>query len=898
MKRHALPLLALLLLPAATFAQPARDPADTVTGVERPAPGVQVNGINPSKLKDYLAAVQAVDATLQFETSGQTRTDLKVDSFTLRSSWRQPAPGQPAVLTSMEITPQRGQRLGGKVNKVTVDGRGRMHVDISGMPDVTISKMTRDRHGNLVLHTDEWLIPNIHVRASDGMAYVNIGPFKKEVGNLAMLLKLEHWPPRLDDLAKLMEGGQGAGPPLTGTVRYDLRGTADATGLPLPAELGRVSGSANIATSGTVRLEPDGTMRTIGDSGLTLEMRVGTRGANLEGVRAGEGSGHVSYDGRYNLSIPGGDMSRTRVVADGQVSFALNGRNLVMNLPSGAKVMAGGAELRGGGRLRADILGGAGSFTLRDGTYRLRLSGPVGVEGLAMPGLVAENLRGSGELTSNGNFSLDGDRVAARGDLTGRVVAEEGSDSTGFLRAMGEDGEVLARARVRAGSSVDVNLSSVEVGGRPADQPNSMPNLGDARATGTVTADLRLDEVSVNDPRLSTSGGRADLRLTAELDANVEREGERMTPEGSIRARADLNADLNGVRATLPDGSLSASRLHLEGGGDLLAGPDGVTLTDGTATVRLDGEGRLDMGLPGGPVGARRPAVQPGSETRAVVGNLSAGSQLNLRGGPSTSAQVLGKLAAGTSLRVLGRQGEWSQVQLSDGRRGYVHNDYLTGLTTVNRPAPREEPSAPVSVPPGRVSTTLAAGSSAELELDRVRVARGGEISASGRIVAARVVLGATDLRAGSLEAKVLGSATVALQNVRFEASNAGLRLPQRVSVPVRVELAPGSRVKLNLPGRETEVTLDRGGSYAEFTAQVQSDDQGALSLQELTSVDLKLVTTAAARLMGDMATVNGEKSLEFKGRVAFVGGGFDLYGSLAVRVAGDDRTPILSVRP
>lgn len=897
MKRHALPLLVLFLLPVGALAQP-RDPADTVTGVERASPGVQVAGLNPSKLKDYLAAVQALDATLEFETSGATRDELKVDSFTLHSTWRQPAPGQPARLMTMEITPKPGQRLAGKVNKVTVNEQGKMHVDIKGMPDVTISKMTRDRNGNLVLHTDEWLIPDIHVRASDGVAYINIGPFKKEVGNLGMLLKMEHWPPTLEDLAKLAEsGGAGAGPPLTGTVRYQLRGTADATGLPLPASLGRVTGNASLNTSGAIRLGADGSVTQLGDANVALELRVGTRGANLNGANVGQANGRVSYNGRYKLTIPGGDMNRTRLVADGDVSFALNGQDLVMNIPSGARVMAGGADLSGGGRLRADIVGGAGSFTLADGTYRLRLGGPVGVEGLAIPGLVAENLRGSGELTSNGNFSLEGDRVAARGDLKGRLVAEDGPDSTGVLRALGQDsGGVNASARVRAGSSVDVNLSSVEIGGRPSDQPNALPNLGDARATGTISADVKLDEVAIDDPRLSTSGGRANVRVTAELDGNVSRDGTRMERDGSVRARADIDADLAGVRAALPDGSLSASRLHVEGGGDVLLGDDGVTLTDGRAKVRLDGNGELDMGLPGGPVGARRPAQPAGRVTRATVGNLSAGSQLNLRSAPSTSSQVLAKLSAGTSLEVIGRQGSWSQVQLRDGRRGYVHNDYLTGLTSVNTPA--VPATAPATLPAGRVSTTLAAGSEADLELDRVNVSRDGAVSASGRIVAARVVLGATDLRMGQLEAKVLGSATAALTNVRFEATRDGVRLPQKVSVPVRVELAAGSKVKLNLPGKETEVTLDKAGSYAEFTAQVVSDAQGQMSVSELTQVDLKLVTTAAARLMGDMATVRGEKALEFKGRVVMVGGGFDLYGSLAVRVTGDDRTPILSVRP
>ena len=58
MKRHP-GLVALLLLPAVSWAQPSRSAADA-TDIETPPPGYQVKGVSPNLLKDYLAAVQAV----------------------------------------------------------------------------------------------------------------------------------------------------------------------------------------------------------------------------------------------------------------------------------------------------------------------------------------------------------------------------------------------------------------------------------------------------------------------------------------------------------------------------------------------------------------------------------------------------------------------------------------------------------------------------------------------------------------------------------------------------------------------------------------------------------------------------------------------------------------------
>lgn len=72
---------------------------------------------------------------------------------------------------------------------------------------------------------------------------------------------------------------------------------------------------------------------------------------------------------------------------------------------------------------------------------------------------------------------------------------------------------------------------------------------------------------------------------------------------------------------------------------------------------------------------------QPGAtapvETRAIVGVQSA----NVRTGPSTATSVVGSLLRGSSVIVLGSQGDWLHVRFGVGanRVGWVHRDLLSG---------------------------------------------------------------------------------------------------------------------------------------------------------------------------------------------------------------------------
>ena len=71
------------------------------------------------------------------------------------------------------------------------------------------------------------------------------------------------------------------------------------------------------------------------------------------------------------------------------------------------------------------------------------------------------------------------------------------------------------------------------------------------------------------------------------------------------------------------------------------------------------------------------PLLSPGEVRNAVVS--TDGSNLNLRGGPSTTAPVLQKVPDHASVEVLGESGGWYVIRY-DGLVGYVLGNYLLFL--------------------------------------------------------------------------------------------------------------------------------------------------------------------------------------------------------------------------
>jgi len=73
---------------------------------------------------------------------------------------------------------------------------------------------------------------------------------------------------------------------------------------------------------------------------------------------------------------------------------------------------------------------------------------------------------------------------------------------------------------------------------------------------------------------------------------------------------------------------------------------------------------------------AVHPKPQPAHHIRYVYAPKH--GALNLRTGPSTAYNVLGKMAHGTTVKVLKAQGKWRKVMHPSGTVGWAHNAYLS----------------------------------------------------------------------------------------------------------------------------------------------------------------------------------------------------------------------------
>ena len=63
--------------------------------------------------------------------------------------------------------------------------------------------------------------------------------------------------------------------------------------------------------------------------------------------------------------------------------------------------------------------------------------------------------------------------------------------------------------------------------------------------------------------------------------------------------------------------------------------------------------------------------------TDTAAGTATATGSVNIRTGPGTNYQKLGRLKKGQTVEVLAVRGKWAEIAWIDGQNGYVHADYL-----------------------------------------------------------------------------------------------------------------------------------------------------------------------------------------------------------------------------
>ncbi len=107
-----------------------------------------------------------------------------------------------------------------------------------------------------------------------------------------------------------------------------------------------------------------------------------------------------------------------------------------------------------------------------------------------------------------------------------------------------------------------------------------------------------------------------------------------------------------------------------------------------------------------------KPAIGQSTALPSEALGVTVGS-VNVRSGPGTAYERIGKLSKGQILSVLSSSAKWAECALPNNETGYIHTKYL-GLATAPASAPTDVPSTPADVPstdPGTLGPATATGS-------------------------------------------------------------------------------------------------------------------------------------------------------------------------------------------
>lgn len=191
------------------------------------------------------------------------------------------------------------------------------------------------------------------------------------------------------------------------------------------------------------------------------------------------------------------------------------------------------------------------------------------------------------------------------------------------------------------------------------------PEIAEAARERLSDLDTEKSQVSVAD------------QTTKRSDAELYR----VRPEGALNARTGPSAE-TAILRTLDPGT-RIRELEREGDWSKVILPDDAVgwVHNGFIVTENEYDRRITLTQPNAEMIAESAPLDNASDVdqvfEAAAFRVRPEGALNARVGPSAEDEILRVLPAGTELREVERQGDWSRVVLPDDASGWVHNGFI-----------------------------------------------------------------------------------------------------------------------------------------------------------------------------------------------------------------------------
>jgi hypothetical protein len=870
--RSLILLSALFICPVTLHAQEDflsfDQPNELMARTDRPEPGTNP-GSSPADLKKYVKILRAVEMAVSFQTknngSGHKIGGLELSSGSkIDARVRFKKKNGKVYLDELSMVPTGTMKFAGKrVNKITFNSKGVLHVDVKGMPDLRITNIEKKRNGDTRLHLRG--LPDITIK-KDGrvkMMFFNLGDVDAD-------FEMPDWPPTLEGLMKMTEKKPGAKKTdltsIVSTVKWTGNATVDGDKLDLSGEVAKLpKGTYNLALNGEAR-NVNGRLESMGHNRATVKVHFNRGGrVNFGPTDADVIDGGALITGLYRFSVPLKDSPGERVnfAWDGKAKFNFKGRNVDVFLPGNTKVYAENGEVEGAVDHRFTYGPEGSSFEVTKGTYDSTFRGPLRIERFNIGGFKVDPLTLSGTINMSGDVTTRSGLIVHRGKATVRTKVE----TDGMASAIAGN-EVKSKVTLLKGSKINADIERFTTF-TPLSPSRDVSYGNGTNIAGNLDLDLILGETEVRTDAVDLRLPHGPNLLSVGSDLNIRKRGDRIdVRRGSLSISGSTGADgylvLKTATSFREEGTVTSNRLNARSGPSL----NNARLSSFTKGTKLkiikkveDVEGNTWYFVSGSSIAGRELSGFVHGDYVKV--DKVAGDSLNFNG----------QIKKGTSV-------DFNLEGISD------EEDVVRNFAEVIRRAK------------GGLKAHLKLGSS-DLSLGALKASiKNGEAVLSGSAndgLDGTINLGDTRLRAPGTDVDLRGSTNLRLNG--GARSENGRR--KAIKMEFEIKLRSGSKITMTKPGSNTKVTIKGDDSHLTFEALATTDANGKPAIQELKNVDLRLeLGDAATNFLGRSVSAPGEKIITLKqGRIVFLDNGIDIFGDFAVHVRSRGNTPAVSIR-